>query len=174
MRNCIINLGGIEYIPIRALPLVTKNNLSPVGIVKILSGDEPLLLLDSFVLENGIVKKMNLDEWKGLTNPNKFSELPAKVMVDFSHLKHIWEVIYTRPFPSEEDMNYSYPATGILVSDEEFSIIMEGIQFNLNAKKPRANSASKSTKQILAAVEIIESMCIKQGVRFSKDYVPEC
>ena len=164
MRNCIINIADKEYIPVRALPLITMNNLSPAEIIKILSGDNPVLLVDSYLLEDGELIRIDCSEFKELNFPNNFSALPAKLVVDFSDFKiYIWENIYPRPTDLDNDPFYSYPATGILISDEDYTIIMEGIQVQ---KFPRKNDANLKRNKVLKAISKIQEICLSANIDF--------
>jgi hypothetical protein len=175
MSNCIRTINGVEYVPVRAIPYLTANHITPKGVIDLMSCRNPHFSGRSYKEESGSLIEISPAEWALLD-----SEIPAEPLVARHELNQIWfdHFIWPSCDPTSREQSDAYhqlsqlPALGDLLSEEDIDYILEGACPNGKQQKSRKNCKQAVQQRIEAAVCKIEAICKAQGISLDRTAIP--
>lgn len=199
MHSCVIEINNEDYIPVRAIPYCTASQFTPSDVICLLTDPEshadsefsanvvPFLYSEGNQLDyqapNLLLKyKSNLNA--SLSRDECFLDqiraLPARMLVKLTEMRKFNDFLInsstTNNMPiSNKCQHYNF--TWLDDPDmtlEEKSVVFEGFEnlYQAQTVGSRLNSTTQKLEKLKKALDMIEVICNKNNVRFSKNHVP--
>jgi hypothetical protein len=179
MYDLLINIEGKTYYPARAIPCATAGYIKPQAVAKLLSESDVHFSATSYryVTRSGTLERLDSAMWLSI-KATKEEELPGGVLVPEDELKHVWFVCFCDPDSMIDRKEegpipeaFRLPLREMLMTSEQYTILMEGMPKRGSAKKasgPRAIRIEKLTTAFAIFLERARS----QGVTVDPTSLP--
>lgn len=185
MPDCVIKIEGIDYVPARAIPIVTDNRFDPRAVTRLLGNYDCYIFARSYSVNHSGLKEIEPPSWRivhdkqvllsqqGASLSDMVKAIPAGIVVPLDDLSKALFDAFIEPGLSytaadkelfRDSNSISGPITRPLMDDVTYGLVMEGMSIpTIQRGLPDTSVAKKGiTKQ--------QVMIAFEGIHFDHDH----